>query len=330
MPTTAETIATGAAGRLYFHDFEPAPQDFRQAVLAGLAQPRKAIPCRFLYDARGSQLFDAICRQPEYYPTRAELQILKAHARDIAALAGPDADLIELGSGSSLKVEILLDALERPAAYAPIDISREHLLAAARRVAARRADLEVHAVCADYSADFDLPDLPGYGLRLAFFPGSTIGNFTPAEAEAFLARWARRLGPGSAMLIGVDLKKPAQILDAAYDDAAGVTAAFSLNLLARANRELGADFDPSGFRHEARYLAEDGRVTIHLRALRPQVVHVGGHAFAFDQGETLHVEDSWKYGLTEFQALAARAGYRPQACWTDTQGLFSVHLLAAP
>ena len=328
MPQTLEAPrAEAPQPGLVFHDFEPTPDSFADAVIEGLSRRPKAIPCRFLYDQRGSQLFDAICRQPEYYPTRTELRILKDHAGEIARLIGPDAELIELGSGSSLKVRLLLDALQRPAAYVPIDISRQHLAEAARRVAAAHPDVEVHAICADYAADFDLPWLPGIGRRTAFFPGSTIGNFEPAQAEAFLSAWARRLGSGAGMLIGVDLRKDAAILDAAYDDAAGVTAAFSLNLLARANRELGADFDIDGFRHEARYLADEGRVAIHLRATGAHTVTIEGRSFEFAAGEGLHIEDSWKYTIEGFQALAVRSGYAPVECWTDADALFSVHLL---
>lgn len=333
MPTTLEALAPtplaaiGAAPNLTFHDYAPPSEDFRSAVLKGLSSSPRHIPCRFLYDARGSALFDAICRQPEYYPTRTELGILARHADQMADLIGPDAELIELGSGSSEKVGLLLDAMVRPAAYAPIDISREHLLTAARRIARERPRLAVHALCADYGAAFELPRFETGGRRVAFFPGSTIGNFTPPEAGAFLAGWAARLGTGAAMLIGVDLKKDAAVLNAAYDDAAGVTAAFSLNLLARANRELAATFDLTAFRHRARYLPDEGRVAIHLMSLADQAAMVGGRRFDFTLGEAVHVEDSWKYSIPDFQALARRAGYEPKAVWIDAGELFSVHLL---
>jgi dimethylhistidine N-methyltransferase len=327
--TTPERLNPApAAGGLSLHDYAPTPVNFLDAVVEGLSGGAKAIPCRFLYDERGSQLFDLICEQPEYYPTRTELQILRRHAGEIAAMAGPGVELIELGSGSSHKVKLLLDAFERPAAYVPIDISREHLLAAARRVAAERPALEVRAVCADYGQPFDLP--VGKGRRVAFFPGSTIGNFEKAEARAFMADWARRLGAGAGMIVGVDLKKPAEVLDRAYDDAAGVTAAFSLNLLARANRELGTDFDLGGFRHVARYSEAAGCVEIHLKSLKAQTVRAGGRAFSFGEGERLHVENSHKYGTGEFAALTEAAGFRWEACWTDPQDLFSVHFLSVP
>lgn len=308
------------------HDHEPGADDFRAAVLEGLSRPDKALPHRFLYDARGSALFDRITRLPEYYPTRTEIGLLRAHADEIADRLGSRVQLVELGSGSSVKVRTLLDALEAPEAYVPVDISRDHLVAAAQAVQDDYPDVRVEAVCADFAQPFDLPPTGG-GRRVGFYPGSSIGNFDPVEAEAFLRLWARRLGRGAMMLVGVDLQKSAAILEPAYDDAAGVTAAFSLNLLRRANRELGADFRLDGFRHEARYLADEGRVAIHLRSLADQVVTVGGRRFAFAAGETVHVEDSWKYTVEGFGALAERAGYVPVEVWTDAEGLFSLHLL---
>ena len=309
-----------------FHDLQPRADDFRRAAIAGLSAPQKSLPCRFLYDAKGSALFDRICELPEYYPTRTETSILRDNADEIAAHVGPGAQLVELGSGSSAKVRILLDALDEPASYVPIDISAEHLLAAARRLQADYPELRVEAICADYAQPFDLP--PSHrGRRAGFYPGSTIGNLAPADAQAFLSLWARRLGTGAGMIVGVDLKKSAAILEPAYDDAQGVTAEFSLNLLARANRELGADFDLRHFRHQARYRADEGRVAIHLRSLSDQTVHLGGETFRFARGETIHVEDSWKYSLGDFRDLAARAGFRPADYWTDPGGLFSIPLL---
>lgn len=328
MPERHAATNQNASGAVTLHDFAPTEASFMDALVAGLSNSARSIPCRFLYDERGSQLFDLICEQPEYYPTRTELQILHRHATEIAALAGPDVALIELGSGSSRKVRLLLDTFTAPAAYVAIDISREHLQAAARRVAAERPSLEVRAVCADYTQAFDLP--VGHGRRVAFFPGSTIGNFEKIEAAAFLSDWARRLGPGAAMIVGVDLRKPADILDRAYDDAAGVTAAFSLNLLSRANRELGADFDTGGWRHEARWSPEAGCVEIHLRSLQAQSVKLGGKTFGFAEGEKLHVENSHKYDVEEFARMARRAGFVWETCWTDPQRLFSVHFLSVP
>ena len=320
-------VNPGEGVLIAFHDHAAEEESFLDAALEGLSRPDKAIPCRFLYDARGSALFDEICELPEYYPTRTETGILQARAGEIAELVGPGVQLIELGSGSSVKVRILLEAFQDPAAYVAVDVSREHLRRAAARLASDFPRLEVAAVCADYAAPFPLPELGGGGRRLAFFPGSTIGNLEPEAALAFLKLWARRLGPDAAMLVGVDLKKDVGILHAAYDDAQGVTAAFSLNLLARANRELGADFDLSGFRHEARYDQAFGRIEIHLRSLKDQTVRLASRAFAFARGERLHVEHSYKYGLDQFQQMAREAGFEPTAVFTDPSQLFSVHYL---
>jgi L-histidine N-alpha-methyltransferase len=307
------------------HDLQPGADDFRAAVIEGLAQPDKALPCRFLYDAKGSALFDAICDLPEYYPTRTEMGILRDNAGAIADHMGADVQLVELGSGSSTKVRILLDALEVPHSYVPIDISAEHLTTAAQNVQDAYPDLRVEAICADFSQDIVLP--PHLARRMGFYPGSTIGNFTPDEAKDFLALWNRRLGVGATMLIGVDLQKDAAILEPAYDDAQGVTAAFSLNLLTRANRELGADFVVEQFRHEARYHADTGRVAIHLRSLADQTVRIGEEAFFVAEDELIHIEDSWKYSLEGFRDLARAAGFTPLDYWTDADKLFSVHLL---
>ena len=314
-------------GLIAFHDHAREEESFLDATLEGLSRPDKAIPCRFLYDERGSALFDQICELDEYYPTRTETGILTACAPEIARRVGPAAQLIELGSGSSVKVRILLEAFDRPAAYVAVDVSREHLRRAAAQLAADFPSLDVVAVCADYSLAFPLPELGGGGRRLAFFPGSTIGNLEPEAALAFLKLWARRLGPDAAMLIGVDLRKDPGVLHAAYDDSQGVTAAFSLNLLARANRELGADFDLSGFRHEARYDQGKGRIEIHLRSLKDQIVQLGGEPCVFARGERLHVEHSYKYDIQGFQQLARDAGFEAQAVFTDPAGLFSVHYL---
>ncbi len=313
-----------------FHDHAGEEESFLDAVLEGLSRPQKAIPCRFLYDERGSALFDAICELDEYYPTRTETKILRAHAGDIARRLGTAAQLIELGSGSSIKVRILLDAMTEPAAYVPVDISREHLRRAAEALAADYPQIDVAAVCADYSAPFPLPELPAAGRRMAFFPGSTVGNLEPEEALSFLKSWARRLGPDAAMLVGVDLKKDEDVLNAAYDDAKGVTAAFSLNLLARANAELGADFDLDAFAHQARYSPERGRVEIHIASLADQRVRIAGRDFDFAPGEAIETEHSYKYSVEEFQDLARRSGFEPAAVFLDEARLFSVHYLTTP
>src|SRR6201998_391885 len=254
--------------RFTFHDLAPGEESFRDAVLKGLGRTPKSIPCKFFYDARGSALCEAISPLPEYYPTRTEVAILEENAAAIAAQIGPHSRLIEFGSGASTKARILLQALDRPAAYVPVDISREHLRDAAASLAEDFPWLPVVAVCADYPRPFPLPPLPGpNGKRVGFFPGSTIGNFEPDAAVDFLANYARILGPGGEMLIGVDLKKDPGILDAAYNDRAGITAAFNLNLLMRINRELDGDLDIDRSEHVAFYDEAEGRVEIYIRSL---------------------------------------------------------------
>ena len=315
--------------RAAFHDFAPAPESFRDCVLEGLSQRRKAIPCRFLYDARGSMLFEAICELPEYYPTRTETAILAAYVDEIAAAMGPHCQLVEFGSGASRKVRLLLAALAEPEAYVAIDISREALRHAANALAVSFPNLAVVAVCADYMHPLELPALPaaGKGRRLGFFPGSTIGNLDPGAAVDFLAGCQSAIGADGAMLVGVDLKKDSALLHAAYNDSQGITAAFNLNLLARVNRELQGDFNLERFAHDAFYNAGAGKIEIHIRSLADQIVTVAGRRFRFARDERIHTEDSWKYSATEFQQLAARAGYRVARCWIDPAELFSVHLL---
>lgn len=313
-----------------FHDFAPEPEDFLSALVAGLTAPRKSLPCKFFYDKRGSALFDRICELPEYYVTRTENALLERISGEIAGLAGPGVHLIEFGSGSSRKVRTLLDSLERPAAYTAIDISREHLLESTRELARDYPAVAVSAVCADYTRPLALPGLEARpGVRpVAFFPGSSIGNFSHDEARDFLANVAAMLRPtGGDLLVGVDLKKDVAVLEAAYNDRAGVTAAFDLNLLARANAELGADFDLAAFRHQAIYNEEEGRIEMYLFSTRDQQVRVQGHVFRFAAGEAVHTENSHKYAVDEFQALARAAGFAPAACWTDPGRLFSIHYL---
>jgi len=313
----------------HLHDLEPTLDAFRASVVDGLGSTSKTLPCKFLYDAEGSRLFDAICELPEYYPTRTETALLTDHAADIAELAGPGAGLIEFGSGAGVKVRLLLAALQEPAAYIPVDISRGHLLAAAASLAADFPHLRIGPVCADYTEPFALPSLPGTRPRrnVGFFPGSTIGNFTPDEAATFLRRTARLLGRGSLMVIGADLPKDPVILRAAYDDAVGLTAAFNLNLLNRINRELGADFNPAAFLHEARWNAAESRVEMHLVSRAQQIVRLGQHRFAFAPEESIHTENSYKYGTATFTRLANLAGYTMAAAWTDPDGLFCVYAL---
>ncbi|MBB3190553.1 L-histidine N(alpha)-methyltransferase [Halomonas cerina] len=313
-----------------FHDqhVEGTGSSFRDEVIAGLGLPRKRLSPKYFYDRRGSRLFETICRQPEYYLTRTEEGILAEAAEEIAAIVGPESLLVELGSGASRKVRLLLEAM-RPRRYLGIDISRDFLLESTRRLAADYPWLEVHAAWADFSRRLHLP--PGIEGRrvVAFFPGSSIGNFTPAEAEAFLSRLRRALPPGSGVLIGVDLVKDARILEAAYNDAAGVTAAFNLNLLERICRELGATIEVADFRHRAFFAAPASRIEMHLVSRCRQTILLDGHRFAFDRDETLHTENSCKYSVAGFQALAERAGYRSRAVWQDAEALFSVHYLSS-
>ena len=312
-----------------FHDYEPETEGFGAALIAGLERPRKEIPCKFFYDSVGSALFERICELPEYYPTRTETALLEAHRHQIVAELGDHRHLVELGSGSAQKVRILLQAM-RPAAYTAVDISREHLLRSTAALAADHPGLEVHAVCADYTRNFVLPQPASKpdAVPVIFFPGSTVGNFAPADAETFLRRTAALIRGGD-LLIGVDLKKDAAILNAAYNDEDGVTAAFNLNLLARANRELGADFDLAAFAHLAFYDEEEGRIEMHLVSLARQTVRIGDHRIAFADGETIHTENSYKYSVVEFQALAGRAGFAAPQVWVDGDDLFSIHHLRA-
>lgn len=301
-------------------------EDFRTAVLAGLSLRQKAIPSRYLYDQRGSALFDRICSLDEYYPTRTEIAILEACCGEIGQMLPSQAAVIEMGSGSSRKVKPLLDALETPSAYVPVDISRDHLIASARALARQYPQLTVIPVWSDFAQRFAMPPLPTES-RLIFFPGSTIGNYTPDAAASLLAGWSSYIGFGGHLIIGVDLKKDPQTLQAAYDDAAGVTAAFNLNLLERANRELGATFDLESFTHRATYNDEHGRVEMHLVSDREQSARIEDRTFAFAPGETIHTENSYKYTVAEFQDLARGAGYHPLAVFTDSATLFSVHVL---
>ncbi len=321
--------AAALAPLMGFHDLGHEGEDFRTAVLAGLTQPQKQVPAKFLYDARGSQLFDRICELKAYYPTRTEIGLLERHAGEIAEAAGPEATLIEFGSGSSRKVRILLDALQNAAAYVPIDISRTHLMSAAQALAEDYPGLPVLAVCADYTRDFALPKEVPDGGPLGFFPGSTLGNFAPTEAAGFLKRLAGLVGPGGGLLIGIDLKKDEAILHAAYNDPEGVTAAFNLNLLERMRRELGAELDLEGFRHEAHYNRARGCIEMHLISRRRQQIVIGEHGFDLEQGETIHTEDSRKYTLDGFRAQAQAAGWRPLEAWVDDRLLFSLHYLVA-
>ncbi len=319
-------------GSVSFHGTAVPADNFLEDVVAGLALPRKALPPKYFYDARGSRLFEAICALPEYYPTRAELALTEAHAGDIARFAGEGGktgvELIEYGSGASTKTRLLIARL-RPAAYVPVDISESALRLAAAHLAAEFPWLDIRAVTGDFGRPLAIPAFGGAGRKVVYFPGSTIGNLTRDEAMAFLHMTRGQVGPGGAMLVGVDLKKDPNVLHAAYNDAQGVTAQFNLNLLARINAELGGDFAPGTFAHYAFYNASEGRIEMHLSSLERQEVNIGSHRFQFAAGESIHTENSYKYSVEEFQALAAQAGFRGEKVWLDPQGLFSLHGLVA-
>ena len=301
----------------------------RGEVLRGLLADRKALPPKLFYDAAGAELFERITTLPEYYLTRAELEILRARVDEIAALAGPRAALVEYGSGAGVKVRLLLDALRDPAAYVPIDISAEQLARVAGEIAAEYPHVAVRPLCADYTRPLQLPSLPPHERRLAFFPGSTIGNFHPAEAAAFLHRIRRAVGADGALVLGVDRRKDRRVLEAAYDDFAGVTAAFNLNLLRRLNRELGADFDLTRFAHRARFDETASRIEMHIVSLARQMVTVGGIRIPFEAGETIWTESSYKYDDEALERLVASAGFAVTRLWTDDDALFRVAFLEA-
>ena len=319
-----------AQGVVRFYNFLPEGRSFLDEVLTGLGRPHKALPPKYFYDVRGCDLFEQICESPEYYPTRTELAIMSEHAAAMAGFLGPDCQLIEFGSGSSKKTRLLIEQLQPPL-YVPVDIAGEAMRAAAAGLVQLFPWLNINGVCADYTKPLTLPVFVGVPIRrkAVYFPGSTIGNFTPQEAIEFLQLARRMVGAGGALLVGVDLKKDKRVLDAAYNDAAGVTAAFNLNLLARINRELGGDFQLQRFRHHAFYDEDKGWIEMHIESLAAQFVHVGGERFHFRQGETILTEISCKYSVDEFRAVAQRGGFAPGETWTDAANQFSVHGMIA-
>ncbi|MDE2149297.1 MAG: L-histidine N(alpha)-methyltransferase [Gammaproteobacteria bacterium] len=311
-------------------DATPDRRRFAADVRAGLSATPKRLPSKYFYDERGSAQFDAICELPEYYLTRTEISIMRAHAGEMARELGPKLLLVELGSGSSVKTPLLLDHLPDAAGYVPVDISREHLQRSAAGLDRRYPGLSVRPVAADFTQSFTLPATDPAPARVAvFFPGSTIGNFEPTPAQALLRRMRTLAGDNGRLLIGVDLAKDRATLEAAYNDAAGVTAAFNLNLLARINRELGADFDLGAFEHRAHFDAAHSRIEMHLAARCAQRVHVCGQCFDFEAGETIHTENSYKHSAEDFARLAAGAGWRALRDWRDAHGWFAVMLFAS-
>jgi dimethylhistidine N-methyltransferase len=310
--------------------YAPAEVDspFMHDVIAGLTARPKQLPPKYFYDEAGARLFEEITALPEYYPTRCELAILRERSGDIARFFPEGSALIEFGSGSSRKVRIVLEAAPTIAAYVPVDISSEMLVQEAAELRRDHPRLAVLPVEADFTQPFVLPAAVAGMAHTGFFPGSTIGNFEPHQACSFLRHAGHVLGRGANLIIGVDLVKDASTLNAAYDDAAGVTAKFNLNLLARINRELGGDFDLESFSHHAFYNSERHRIEMHLASKKRQKVRVAGRAIEFRAGETIHTENSYKYTLETFGALARGSGWNPVAVWTDAGGNFSVHALA--
>ncbi|MHC4427157.1 MAG: L-histidine N(alpha)-methyltransferase [Planctomycetota bacterium] len=297
--------------------------EFLADVLAGLTAYPKRIPPKHFYDARGSRLFERICELEEYYPTRTELAIMLAHVTELAARLGPQCLLIEPGSGSGKKTQLLLSHLEDPAGYVPVDIAREQLVESSRALRGIFPALLIRPIHADFSGVFEIPDIPS-NRRVVFFPGSTIGNLTPDEAVILLRRFAAVTGEGGGLLIGIDLAKDVSVLEAAYNDRAGVTAAFNLNLLHRIRRELGAELRVDQFQHRAFYNGSEGRIEMHLVSLVAQTIRLDDTELHFEAGETIHTESSYKYGPESFEALAAEAGWRRRARWTDDDRYFGI------
>jgi dimethylhistidine N-methyltransferase len=307
-----------------FYDFHPVKANLHEEVLRGLNQPARSIPPKFFYDERGSLLFDAICNTPEYYPTRTEMSILEKNINDISECIGSECVLVEPGSGSSEKVRMLLDDI-RPHAYVPMDISKDYLLSAAEQLALEYPWLDIHATCIDFTKTMTVPVNDSDSRTVAFFPGSSIGNFEPQDAIGFLQKIAAIVQPHGGLLIGVDLKKESRILNIAYNDTRGVTAQFNLNLLHRINRELNANFDVGKFDHRAFYNETKGRIEMHLVSNVTHEIHINGDTFRFREGESIHTENSYKYSVDEFKVLANEAGFDLVNVWSDANQLFSVH-----
>jgi dimethylhistidine N-methyltransferase len=308
-------------------DVQSNTENFRLEVLTGLNKEPKQLDSKWLYDEKGSSLFEKITTLPEYYLTRTELLILRRYAKEMVSFFGERAMLIDLGSGSSEKVKILLDEVPDLSAYIPVDISKEFLKESATALASEYPSLKVTAVCADYTKLFDLSSFNQEGKMIVFFPGSTIGNFEPSHAEAFFKRISKMLTKGDGLLIGIDMKKDPSILNRAYNDSFGVTAAFNLNVLARINRELQADFQLHQFEHYAYYNEKHERIEMHIQSLVDQVVTIDRMPILFKKGETIHTENSYKYDVTTFKTLVEKNGFKTEKVWTDPDSFFSVHYL---
>jgi len=303
----------------------PTGEIFLEDVLTGLLRPSKELPCKYLYDRRGSELFDRICETEDYYPTRCELSIMQSSLSAISSCVGENASVVEYGAGSGMKTRLLINALSSPASFVPVDISEEYLADTARSLAREFPRLRIVPVCGDFTHPLELPipDL-GSGRRVIYFPGSTIGNFSPGQAETFLSETAAFCGRGGGLIVGVDLKKDRETLEAAYNDAEGVTAQFDLNILARINRELDGHFELGNFYHQACYNDREGCIEMHLVSRKRQHVRIQQFEVGLEAGESILTERSYKYTLAGFEELAAGAGFTRRALWTDSRGFFSV------
>lgn len=315
-------------------DLESDTGTLLEESIAGLKAEPRQLPCKYFYDAEGARLFEQICELPEYYPTRTEISILRAHLPEMARLIGAGARIVEYGSGAGTKIRLLLEALTHPVAYTPIDISREQLAAAATELQRDFPQLEVQPVCADYSSALTLPTpLRTFSRSVVFFPGSTIGNFPPTEALGLLKRFARLAAQGDrpgGLLIGVDVKKSTRRIEAAYNDDQGITADFNLNILKRLNREVGADFQLEHWQHRAFWNEQSGAIEMHLVSQREQQVRINGDKFVFAKGDSVHTENSFKYTPEDFSALAEQAGFVQKGLWQDEERLFSVQYFELP
>jgi len=310
------------------HDLDTGQDRFLEEILTGLQKPQKELPSKYFYDEHGSYLFNCICNLEEYYIPHTEKTIMDTHIDEMTALIGSNILLVEYGSGRSTKTKTLLTHLDKPSAYIPIDISREQLLQASEELSDEYPHVEILPVCADYTTKFKLPSPSENNQRIVvYFPGSSIGNFEPATAIRFLKQVADVCKPGGGLLIGVDLKKDSVILNDAYNDRRGITAAFNLNLLQRINRELGSDFDIKQFRHYAFYNSREGRIEMHLVSLTEQMIHLDSTSIPFRKGESIWTENSYKYSIDEFCEIASAAGFKVRHVWTDEKQWFSVYYL---
>jgi dimethylhistidine N-methyltransferase len=317
------------------HLFDPnmaKNQELLSEVLIGLSKFQKSIPPKFLYDQRGSEIFKKICRINEYYPTRSEMEILSKYSGEIADLMGPNTLLFEPGSGDGEKIQPILEKMIEPVGYVPMEICEEVLVEMTEKLKSNFPELLIHPVLGDFTLNLNLEHVfHGHqGKRVTFFPGSTVGNFTPGEAIELLDRFRRAMGPHGCLIIGVDLKKDPRVLRQAYDDPEGVTAEFNLNLLERLNREAGSNFNPENFYHDALYNEKHGRVEMHLRSRISQLVKVHQTVFRFHEGESIHTENSYKYSTDEFIELGARSGFKIKKYWIDEKGLFCVYFFECP